>query len=130
MSSSTGRPLVALLSALLIWPLLPSCSKTVVGSNPESLGADSSSPPPDFCDLPAVCLDILRACHAKDDTTNTDIHNCHETSHEVGTEAACAPIHDHCIQICNAAPDVGVPELLPSCDGGTSDAGSHDAGHD
>lgn len=123
MSSSAGRPLVALVSALLAWPLLPSCSKD----------SGKSTPPPDmvmnFCDLPVVCQDIVRACHAKDDTTNAEIHNCHETGHDVGTEAACAPIHDHCVEICNAAPDIGIPELLPSCDGGTSDAGPHDAGH-
>lgn len=120
MTLSARHPLFALVSALLAWPLLSSCSKS-----------SSTTPAVDmvmnFCDLPAVCQDIVRACHAKDDTTNADIHNCHETGHDVGTEAACAPIHDHCIEICDAAPDLGVPEALPSCEDG-GDEGSHDAG--
>jgi hypothetical protein len=77
-----------------------------------------------FCDLPVSCRDIIRACHAKDDTTNAEIHECHETGHDVGTEAACGPVHDSCVTLCNAAPDIGVPEPLPACgDSGISDAG-------
>lgn len=78
----------------------------------------------EFCDLPVSCQDIVRACHSKDDTTNAEIHECHETGHDVGTEAACGPVHDDCVTLCNAAPAIGVPVPLPSCgDSGISDAG-------
>lgn len=71
-----------------------------------------------FCDLPTVCREIVIACHSKDDATNAEIHECHETGHDVGTAAACGPVHDDCIGTCNAAPDIGTPEPLENCNGG------------
>lgn len=82
----------------------------------------------DFCELPKVCREIVDACHNKDEGTGK-INECHETGHDVGTESACAAVHDDCIATCNAAPPIegGTNEHF-ECEGG---AGEHDAGkHD
>jgi hypothetical protein len=74
--------------------------------------SDETKPPAetgdhlDYCDLPTVCQEIVAACHQKDDGEDEEsqIHKCHETGHDVGTEEACAPIHDDCIAVCDDAP--------------------------
>lgn len=100
------------------------------GCSKDSKTASSADNLMDFCSLPQVCRDIVIACHPKDDTTNAQIHNCHETGHDVGTVAACTPIHDSCIQICNAAPAIGTPEPFPDCSDGGLDSGMSDAAKD
>jgi hypothetical protein len=84
----------------------------------------------DFCTLPPPCRDIVEACHSKDDVSNAEVHECHETAHEQGTESACAAVRDDCVQKCNAAPapEGSIHTSFGPCDGGAS--GGHDAGHD
>ena len=78
----------------------------------------------DFCLLPVVCQEIVNACHTKDEGVG-EIHECHETGHDVGTESACAAVHDDCVAKCNAAPvlEGGTNEHF-ECEGGMPD---HDA---
>src|SRR5262245_5161751 len=58
----------------------------------------------DYCGLPVSCREIVAVCHIKDDGTNAEISECHETAHDKGTDSACRDVHDSCIAKCNAAP--------------------------
>jgi hypothetical protein len=83
----------------------------------------------DYCTLPMSCRAIVDVCHDKDDGTNAEIHECHETAHDKGTDDACKAVQTDCIAKCNAAPELegGLHEHFV-CEGG---AGMHDAGmHD
>jgi hypothetical protein len=73
----------------------------------------------DFCSLPKPCQNIVAACHSKDDgVSDAEIHECHETGHDVGTEAACSKVEADCVQRCNDAPSLGGAgeSELDSCD--------------
>lgn len=83
----------------------------------------------DYCGLPMSCRAIVDACHEKDDATNAEIHECHETAHDIGTDDACKAVQADCVTKCNAAPELegGIHEVFV-CEGG---AGMHDSGmHD
>lgn len=69
------------------------------------------------------CQAIIDACHDVD-TGPGEISDCHDTAHDEGTAAACDPIEDRCVMLCEAAAshdDAGA---------GHDDAGAtaHDAG--
>jgi hypothetical protein len=83
----------------------------------------------DYCELPASCREIVDACHHKDDGNPGEIHECHETGHDVGTDDACKAVHDDCIATCTAAPSLGGSEEPLTCEGGAP-TGGHDAGRD
>jgi len=84
----------------------------------------------DYCGLPKSCQEIVDACHDKDDVSNAEVHECHETAHGQGTDSACKAVHDDCIDKCNAAPELdGGIHVTFVCEGGAP-GGSHDAGHD
>jgi hypothetical protein len=77
----------------------------------------------EYCDLPPVCQEILVACHAKDLGDPGEVHECHETAHDVGTEAGCEAVHDECIELCDDTPlPPGTPPYVPEHCG--------DGGHD
>ena len=80
----------------------------------------------DFCALPASCQAIVLACHEKDDGTPGEVHDCHETAHDQGTDSACKAVQSSCVTKCNAAPELegGTHEHF-ECEGG---AGMHDSG--
>jgi len=61
-------------------------------------------------DLAAECQAIIDACHTKDDGTPGELHECHETAHDVGTKEACAPVQADCVALCNAAPTIEGPD--------------------
>jgi hypothetical protein len=98
----------------------------------ESSPVDSQAPTEDhldYCKLPMSCRAIVDACHEKDDATNAEIHDCHETAHDKGTDDACKAVQASCVAKCNAAPELegGIHEHFV-CEGG---AGMHDSGmHD
>lgn len=64
------------------------------------------------------CTDIIDACHTVDPGTGP-ISVCHELAHEL-VEADCEPVHDDCVALCEAAPDVdaAVDEGDAGADGG------------
>ncbi len=53
-------------------------------------------------ELPAVCQEIVDACHEPGEAGDAASELCHETAHE-GDEAACEAEHDDCIATCEAA---------------------------
>lgn len=81
----------------------------------------------DFCTLPKPCQDIVLACHPKDDGTNKEINDCHETAHDKGTESACQAVRADCVAKCTAAPALegGIPEKFGPCGDAGTDAGHH-----
>jgi hypothetical protein len=50
------------------------------------------------------CLDIVNACHYKDDGTPGEVNTCHIVGHD-GEESECELIRDDCVAACEAAPD-------------------------
>lgn len=64
------------------------------------------------------CQDIINVCHDVDPGTGP-AHDCHETAHD-GDEAACEPMRDECVSLCESLSPV-------EHDGGH---GEHDGGHD
>jgi hypothetical protein len=81
----------------------------------------------DFCGLPASCQAIVLACHEKDDGTPGEVHDCHETAHDQGTDTGCKAVQTSCVAKCNAAPELegGLHEHF-ECEGGTMHG---DGGH-
>ncbi len=60
------------------------------------------------------CQAIIDVCHDVDPGSG-EIHDCHQTAHDEGTDEACGPIEERCVMLCQAA----------AADGGTG----HDGGH-
>lgn len=54
--------------------------------------------------IEGACTAIVDACHPKDDGTG-EVNMCHSVGHDEDAEE-CSAIHDMCIEICNAAPNV------------------------
>lgn len=115
---------MARLSSLVLLPLLalslgPACSE----EHDDDHGHDHDhSQYLSYCELPAACQAIVRACHVKDDGSNAEIHTCHETAHGEGTDSACAAVQADCVAKCDAAPalpedDAGMMGMF-QCDGG------------
>ncbi|MCX4240679.1 hypothetical protein [Paraliomyxa miuraensis] len=67
---------------------------------------------------PDACGMITDACHAKDDGSDPVINGCHSSAHD-GNDEACTNDLQMCLDVCNAAPDVGT---------GDHDSGDHDSG--
>lgn len=112
------RPFLFLGSALALVTAFAACSSSSTNASPDAASVPDHIP---FCDLPKPCQDIAEACHSKDDGTPGEIHDCHETGHDVGTLEACSKVHDSCMATCNAAPALDGPHenLGASChDGG------------
>jgi uncharacterized Zn-binding protein involved in type VI secretion len=80
----------------------------------------------DFCDLPASCQEIMKACHPKDLGEGDAISDCHAVAHEDGTQASCDARHDECVELCNDTPLP--PNASPYEPENCGDAG--DADHD
>ena len=107
----------------ILFVLLLGVAQAGIGCSSKSNPNQSNSASTDgayqcFCKLPQACQDIAQACHSKDDGSPSTIHDCHITGHEVGTETACAPVHDNCLKVCNAAPplsDSAVEDLGAVC---------------
>jgi hypothetical protein len=101
------------------WSMLAACGGT--DATPTDAGISTA----------ASCVDIITVCHDADPGTGP-IHDCHETAHDQGTAAACDPIRNMCVALCEAAPPpVGADAALDH-DGGTAghahDAAAPDAG--
>ena len=126
MVSAMPKPLrtfLSLGSSLVLAAAFAACSSTSTTTSTDAGGGGTHL---SFCDLPKVCQEIAEACHVKDDGTPGEVHDCHETGHDVGTVEACTKVHDSCLKTCNAAPDLGGPheDLGAACkkDGGTAPA--------
>jgi hypothetical protein len=51
---------------------------------------------------PALCDEIVEACHDVDDGSDPDIHECHEGA-DAGDPKVCEDTHDDCVALCEAA---------------------------
>ena len=64
-----------------------------------------------------ACMNVIDACHTKDDGTDDQINACHQRAHDDGD---CLQDYQDCIDVCNAADPV---ESAGSMDHG--DRGDH-----
>lgn len=120
------RPLFPFASKLAVLVALAGGALGACNSSDAAKAADAGYPEHiDFCALPVSCREIVLACHPKDDGTNKEINDCHETAHDKGTDSACKAVQADCVAKCNAAPALegGIIEKFGPCDGG---AGAHD----
>jgi hypothetical protein len=118
------RPVLSLATGLLLATAFAACSSS--SSNAVAQDGGGGGDHMNFCDLPKPCQEIAEACHSKDDGTPGEIHECHETGHDVGTLEACQKVHDSCMATCAAAPTLPGPHenLGANCHdgGGSADA--------
>jgi hypothetical protein len=122
--SVTFRSLAVLAAFASLALAVPGCSGDENDSKDHDEHGDHDHDLKPLCELPIACQDIARACHAKDDgTAENPAHECHEIGHGDGTEAACSEAHDHCLEVCAAAPDLGSDGPLESCGDAGADGG-------